>query len=283
VTVPTAPMANAVSLAELRGIAAQVGELKSERVVKVLEQQILNGTLPVGAKLPTETELGELLGVSRTVVRDAVRVLVARGLLNVRQGSGTTVAQASDQAFSSALLALLARSDLTMGDVIAARASIEIGLVGMAAKSGTDEDWLALESAYDRLAAAAERGDLQEASRAHAEFHNLIIAAIHQPALNLILHPMSELTLVSGNASVFLANGGTWEVECHFPILEALRSGDAAAATAAMRIHFEQSTRADPYRPFLDRPFRSAFHDDELAQLDRHPTGTHVAPASLDD
>ena len=63
------------------GASGTVGDLKSDRVRAVLEQQILSGELPPGTLLPTEPELSAALGVSRTVLRDAVRALVARGLL----------------------------------------------------------------------------------------------------------------------------------------------------------------------------------------------------------
>ena len=128
------------ALREIADSRSFADELKSERLVSALEQKILSGRLPAGARLPTEGELCDYLHVSRSVVRDAIRALVARGLVTVRQGRGMSVAMPSDAAFSRALLVLLARSDLTMGDVFLARASIETRLVALAAKSGTDED-----------------------------------------------------------------------------------------------------------------------------------------------
>ena len=61
------------------------------RVVRAIQGQILGGRLAVGARLPPEREFSEQLGVSRTVVREAVRILVTKGLLDTRHGIGTTV------------------------------------------------------------------------------------------------------------------------------------------------------------------------------------------------
>ena len=72
-------------------------------IVREFEDRIVYGELAPGERLPTESELCELLGVSRSVVRDAVRTLVARGLVEVRQGRGMIVAAPDDHAYSVAL------------------------------------------------------------------------------------------------------------------------------------------------------------------------------------
>src|ERR1700722_10498688 len=92
----------------------------SDSVALDIEQRILEGDLEPGQRLPTELELGEALAVSRSVVRDAMRTLSARGLVQVRQGIGMVVSSPSDAALSDALVVLLMRSELTMGDVIEA-------------------------------------------------------------------------------------------------------------------------------------------------------------------
>lgn len=243
--------------------AGQIGELKSERIVHAFERQILNGRLPAGARLPTEGELCDILGVSRSVVRDSIRILVARGLVTVRQGRGTTVAQPTDAAYSNAMLVLLTRSGFTMGDVYNARATIETTLVGLAAKNGTEADWEALAESYDRFALAVERGDVEEAGASHASFHARILEAVRQPALALMLRPMADLTIVSSAASVLRTFSGDWEVEAHAPILAALKAGDPEAATRAMRAHYELATRPEPYQAFMNLPFSEAYFTTE--------------------
>src|SRR5919108_3290104 len=99
--------------------------LKPEQVVRELERRILSGELRSGERLPTEGELGVELGVSRTVIRDAVRTLTTRRLVRVRHGFGMEVAPPSDLALSHALADLLMRAEVTVGDVLEARAALD--------------------------------------------------------------------------------------------------------------------------------------------------------------
>jgi DNA-binding FadR family transcriptional regulator len=245
-------------------VATKVGDLKSDRVAAVLEHQILSGALAPGTVLPIESELVDILGVSRTVVRDAVRTLVARGLLYARQGRGTIVAEPNSDAFANAMVALLARSGLTMGEVMQSRAILETLIVGIAAQASTEEDWKALEDAYEALRAAAGRGDTAEANLAHAAFHNGILQATHQKALALMLTPMSEIATLTGGASVRSGFTEDWEVEAHLPILEAIKRRDPDAAAQAMRAHFEVSMRPSAYQEFLDQPFAEGYFSPDL-------------------
>src|SRR5258708_33888506 len=86
------------------------GSKLSDRIATEIGTKIVRGELHAGERLPTETELGVLFGVSRSVIRDAIRTLSARGLVNVRQGHGMQVSQSSDVTFGEALIILLMRS-----------------------------------------------------------------------------------------------------------------------------------------------------------------------------
>lgn len=235
-------------------------DLKSDRVASELERQILSGQLEPGRRLPTEGELCEMLGVSRSVVRDAIRTLTARGLVTVRQGSGMTVAEPSDEAFTRALLALLGRSDLTMGDVITARATIEIRLIPLAAESATDDDFEALERALEDFAVAVKNADWEVARDTHLAFHVGLIEALHQPALELFLKPMAEIILVSSTPPRHDVKRD-WEVPVHRPILESLKARDPERAERAMIDHFDATDGSSRYKGFRERKFSQVFVD----------------------
>src|SRR5438132_4616388 len=98
------------------GVALRGGRRRrklADQVAALIEGQILDGSLAPGDRLPVEFELAEELRVSRTVVRDAMRALAARGLVDVRQGHGMFVSMPSPQAYADAACTLLARSDCT--------------------------------------------------------------------------------------------------------------------------------------------------------------------------
>ena len=241
------------------GASGTVGDLKSDRVRAVLEQQILSGELPPGTLLPTEPELSAALGVSRTVLRDAVRALVARGLLTVRQGRGTMVAEPSDEALATAMIARLSRSGLTVGDVMEARITLETLIVRLAAEAGTAADWDELERAEHTLIEAIAAGDEAGAHAAHAAFHAGILQATHQPALVLLLHPMNTIALLTGSSSVRSGSTEDWNLDAHRAILEALRLGDPDLAEAAMRAHFDDLEEKSIYVGLLEQPFAQAY------------------------
>lgn len=227
----------------------------SERVASDIEELILRGELPDGQRLPTEADLVESLGVSRSVVRDAIRVLVARGLVDVRQGHGMVVSAPSDAAFADALMALLMRSELTMGDVIEARAALESELGPLAARNGTTEDWDRMAEHLERFATAVEEKDDAVAYEEHVQFHLGMFSAMHLPALELLLRPVQQY-MVFSSLPPLPDEPAVWEVPSHYPILEALRAGDEAATREALRQHFEYM-EAPAYADFRAIPFRT--------------------------
>src|SRR5919201_3125824 len=144
---------------------------KPEQVVLALERRILSGELRSGERLPTEDELRVQLGVSRTVVRDAIRTLPTRQLVRVRHGFGMEGAPASDLPFSHALADLLMRADVTVGEVLDARAALDRQLAPLAARNASDRDIADMAHQLERFAAAAAAGDAAVAQEAHLEIH----------------------------------------------------------------------------------------------------------------
>jgi DNA-binding FadR family transcriptional regulator len=251
------------AVAVLRTVRPGRGPLtRSASIASDIEELILRGDLPHGQRLPTEGELGEVLGVSRSVVRDAVRMLAARGLLEVRQGYGTMVATPSDEAFSAALLGLLMRSGLTMGDVIEARAALETQLARLVAGSATEDDWQRLDDRLGELAAAVDAGDDDAIDTAHLTFHRAMYDALHRPAMETLLRPMQRCILLT-SPLLEPEDRGAW-LQAHRDILAALRTRDPAAAEAAMRTHF-----ADLDEPRYDEWRRRPFHEVAVLDADR--------------
>jgi GntR family transcriptional regulator, transcriptional repressor for pyruvate dehydrogenase complex len=243
-------------MSSLAGVPRFGGGRLSDRVTAELEQRILRGDPEPGQRLPTEVELCDLFGVSRSVVRDALRTLVARGLVRVGPGQGIVVTDPSDDAFGEALLLLLARSPLTMREVTEARAAIEINLAPLAATRGTDEDWQQLDAHLAGFAAAVDGEDWSLAHREHLAFHLALLRAIHLPALEILLKPMHEIVVLS---SVPPANKPElWDVPAHPPILRALREGDEDGARLALRDHFDRFLRDPRYSAFEESQFRDA-------------------------
>jgi DNA-binding FadR family transcriptional regulator len=240
----------------------------SDGVADQIQQMILRGDLASGDRLPTELELADALGVSRSVIRDAMRALSAKGLVAVRQGHGTVVALPTPRVYADSMVALLMRADLTIGDVIAARAALETELAPLVAERGTEEDWDAMELYLERFAEAVRNGDWEAAHDAHFQFHLVPYHALRIPALELMLTPLQQCILLTSLPPTRPGDlpgeiEARWEVEIHPPILAAMRARDGAAAREAMKVHFEVFF-TEPYKEFNDVPFRRA------AELDQY-------------
>jgi DNA-binding FadR family transcriptional regulator len=233
------------------------GRLKlSDKVVRLLEERILSGEWRSGEAIPTEQQLASQLVVSRSVVRDAVKTLAARGLVDVRQGIGTTVAEPSDDAYSEAIFLLLLRSSLTVGEVLEARELIEVAVAGMAAGRRRPEDCDRLERRLEAFAAAAAEVDWPSGAAAHLDFHLGILDAVGSPVLGVLMRPMQEIIFTTGYGPVE-EDPERWNVPAHWEILEAIRAADEGAATRAMTAHF--AFRSDEsYGAYHSTPFRDA-------------------------
>jgi GntR family transcriptional repressor for pyruvate dehydrogenase complex len=238
--------------------------LKPDHVVQEVERRILSGELRAGERLPTEVELGLQLGVSRTVVRDAVRTLATRRLIRVRHGFGMEVAPRSDLAVAHALADFLMRSEVTVGEVLDAREALDRQLAPLVARNTTGDDVARMAHELERFAAAAAAGDAAMAQDAHLELHLAFVAAIHLPALELILKPMAEVILLSSVRPT--PDPARWEVDSHRPLVEAARARDETALVWAVEHHFAV-LHGDDYDRFRAARLRDLLDHQDFAVL----------------
>ncbi|RKQ96351.1 DNA-binding FadR family transcriptional regulator [Kushneria sinocarnis] len=146
----------------------------SAYVVSALEEMIQQEQLKVGDRLPTESQLGEMFDVSRTVVREAVSHLKSRGMVETRRGIGAFVLRRhASTSFMTEGLSLETASEIVQ--VLEFRIPIETEAAGLAAARRTPEDIAALEDNLARFARSI--GDRHLAKQEDFEFHRLIGAA----------------------------------------------------------------------------------------------------------
>jgi DNA-binding FadR family transcriptional regulator len=221
-----------------------------DRVVEALEQRILDGRLPVGDRMPTEIALSEKLGVSRTVVRDALRILEVRGLIDVQRGGrGMIVLPAASDAYAEAVAMLLIRSDLTLGDLMAARAALEGQLLVVAAMNHRASDLRRIRDAMQGFEKTVSSGDGAAAARTHVLFHTELLRATRLKAISILLEPIQQMML----ATSLVPRGFDpsqpegWRLDVHKALVEAVASRDPKAVDAATAAHWRTS-RARGYR-----------------------------------
>jgi GntR family transcriptional repressor for pyruvate dehydrogenase complex len=219
------------------------GERLSDRVAGLMLQRILDTGMQAGDRLPSERELGIQFGVSRTVVREAMRSLAARGVVAVRPGAGLTVAQV-DPATASESFGLLLRGSpsLRHDKIHEVRRGIEVQVAGLAAERATDEDVASLRRALDRHRAVLE--DLEQAAPADVAFHVALARCTHNDLFVVMLDSLGDVMLeFRRKAMERRGNRGVGFAE-HTRVFDAVAAHDPAAARAAMTTHLESSDRA---------------------------------------
>lgn len=164
-----------------------------DRVVDQIQQMIIQGGLEPGTKLPSEREMAEQLGVSRTAMREAVHILVARGLLQSKRGVGTTVRQVtSGQVAEPLRLVLQAQGDsISVNHLHQVRSILEVAIAELAAQQATAEDTAALQQSLERMEWAQD--DSVQFALCDTEFHRALAQATHNPLLILLLDSIRDL------------------------------------------------------------------------------------------
>ena len=115
-------------------------KLLAEQVQEQIYQYILNTPIAIGAKLPNEFELGEKFGVGRSTIREAVKLLISRGILEVRRGSGTYVVSTTPMDLDPLGLGAVGDKMALAMDLVNVRMILEPGIAEMAAMNATARD-----------------------------------------------------------------------------------------------------------------------------------------------
>lgn len=153
-----------------------------EAVGYQVEQAIKDGRYPVGTRLPSERDMAEEFGVSRVVIREAMRALESRGLVDVRQGSGTYVLSGFPQSVSQDVTLSLELEEASLAELYVVRQSLEITSARLAAEKSTDELVATLELRVNNMKEITAQGvqTLEDYTRRRAEdeaFHLAIASA----------------------------------------------------------------------------------------------------------
>jgi GntR family transcriptional repressor for pyruvate dehydrogenase complex len=212
----------------------------SKAVESQIEAAIRSRTYVPGAKLPSELELCQQFQVSRTAIREALRMLSARGLVSVEKGKGIFVRNVSAETVTdpiSLYLQLQYARDSSL-DVIHARQIIEPPIAASAALYHTKEDADRLVKDFEDL--VKDQSDYAELSRLDMKFHLDIAKASENTLIPLILEPIHRL-MPQIKSSVYenVKDAKEMAVKWHKKILDAILRRDAEGARVAMAKHLE--------------------------------------------
>lgn len=213
----------------------------SSQVVDKLENYIADMQLRPGDRLPSERELGRQLGVSRTVIREAVRALMARGLLDVRAGSGTLVRAPSPESVSKSVALLLQMRDVPLdyGKIHEVRRLLEIEIVGLAAERRSDEDLKRLDVLVDEMSHI--QGDRDRFAQNDVAFHITLAEAAHNELFVVLLDSLSDIMVEVRRTGFAIPGAPQHAIDYHRQISEQVRTQNVKKARALMKEHLSTS------------------------------------------
>lgn len=215
-------------MARLKNLHGQVAE--------ALGRALLSGEFPPGATLPTEDALAARHQVSRALLREAMKTLIAKGMVSVRPRAGTRVLPRENwQLLDAEVLDWMAGLPVEPGfvtDLLDLRRMIEPQAARLAALRATAKDIAAMRAALDRMGAALDgEGDYVRADMA---FHAALQAAAHNRFLHQLGAALERLLTLSTSISWKYPDAARGSLPLHAALLEAVERRDPDAAAAAI-------------------------------------------------
>ncbi|WP_396921508.1 FadR/GntR family transcriptional regulator [Mycolicibacterium sp.] len=213
-----------------------------EQAADQLAARITAGEWEIGAKLPAESALAGELGVGRSTVREAIKELRGRGLVEARQGSGVFVTALER---SEEWDAVLRRADID--DVLEVREAIEVKAAGLAADRRDSRDLDRLKATL-KARADAEDGPSDEALvEADLEFHRAVVRAAHNPVLSELFESFAPRIRSAMLDMLQLSpdDRHRHDQDAHSEIMDAIRKRDPERAAGAMLAQLESDRRGN--------------------------------------
>ncbi|OYN95746.1 GntR family transcriptional repressor for pyruvate dehydrogenase complex [Propionibacteriaceae bacterium ES.041] len=218
--------------------------VSADEIAGHIEQLIVTACLTEGTRLPSERDLVQLTGTSRPTVSQAIRILVVKGLVESRRGSGAYVRRKPEFSLAASVDLMLNLNQQSVGQLADLRLWLETVGITRAIEVGSEDEVAAGERALEEMIANA--GDTAAWMSADTHFHATLVRAGHNPYLSSIYESIHE-TLINYEYRSWISDGTVpkWLqpaaingiVALHTPILDAVRNRDEEAGRIAVLHH----------------------------------------------
>jgi GntR family transcriptional repressor for pyruvate dehydrogenase complex len=209
-------------------------------IAAAIEEAILNGNLKVGEKLPSEQELADQFGVSRNILREALRDIKARGLVEIKNGAGIYITKPTFADVKGMLNRVVVLNAAAIKDYYEVRFALEVTVCELAAQRIKDEEINELKKIYDAM--KKNVSNREELTRLDFEFHNTITKSTNNNLFCSFLQPLQSIMTYMFNNS-YSAASQKEALEGHKKIITALAKKKSDLARDAMINHLKNSER----------------------------------------
>ena len=211
----------------------------SSEVIDQISRSILRGDYQHGTKLPPEREISSQLGVSRTVVREALRSLEIMGLIEIQAGGGAYVKEYTLEHVLDPIANYFSLDECLIDEIIETRKMLEPEMVKLAAQRATEEDISFIRKSVTQMETEISEG--LSGISGDTAFHFALASAAHNSAMTKILSLIADLLHYSMKASLQAVPDQSVTLEGHRKILMAIENRDGELACELMRNHLEVS------------------------------------------
>ena len=210
--------------------ASYLKNLKSEsvvqKVINCLTDGMVSGELKPGDKLPTEPELAATLGVARTSVREATKILTYLGVLESRRSEGTFVANGFQESMIDPMVyGIILNKGENFDSLMELRELTEVGILRLAIKKRSEEGLEAVREKLDAFSDAVEQGNLTAAFQADNDFHDAVSSLCQNDLVDKINRVVRVLTYAVRQKTVYTmiqTGRGQELLQAHWKIYEIL-------------------------------------------------------------
>jgi GntR family transcriptional repressor for pyruvate dehydrogenase complex len=210
-----------------------------QQIVEQIEQRFVSGELKVGDQLPSERELAEQFAVSRIAVREAVKALREKGLVEIRPGRGTFITNGTEGVVRHSLGLLMKIGAVGASpNLVEVREILEPEIAALAATRIDEEQIVIMTKAVGVMNMALD--DVEVFVEADLDFHLALAQATQNPIIPILMNSIIDL-LREQRKRIALVDGGLSRGQFHHKkILDAIMRHDPKAARSAMQQHLEQ-------------------------------------------
>lgn len=212
-----------------------------EQIADRLEEMILSDRISTTDKLPSEQSLATSFGVSRPVIREALMLLNARGLISQKNGGGAYISQPSSEDFNRTVGRMVRMSDIDMSSLFEVRLVLEVLSAQLAANNAIPEDIEELNALVDEM--SLDKDDNVKFARDDTRFHSRIAMIGGNRMLYLFLNSLTEQIAAMIEHNLTLDGANEDAERYHRKLIDAIASGSPESAADVMRSHVIMAMR----------------------------------------
>ena len=213
----------------------------NEAIAENIQQEIMDGQLKPGDRLPGEISYAKKYGVSRFTIREAMNRLCSIGLVDVRHGVGMFVSTPGAEAYVKPMVTFLPLTDRDVVTICEARLPIETQAIALCAKRASAEDIEQLVRIYDDMEAYLEKGDLDGYNELDLDFHLAIARASGNSIIYEILKALQSFLRAQMRNMLIEPTSKERSINRHMQMIEAIKQQDSDLASLIMSRHINDS------------------------------------------